>query len=475
LSIQFTGMKKIFCGCLFYFPFIVFAQSLGQRLTTAVDQLQSDEQFKHAAIAAYVLEAKTGKVVFDKNAEMGMVPASCQKLFTSVAAFSMLGKDYRFKTEIGYDGVIKNGVLDGHLIIKGYGDPSLGSSRFSMYDHFYTLDLFNSIPLAGIKEIKGMVYADDGAFEFQTIPAGWVWEDIGNYYGAGVAALNWNENSYTLPLRSGKNIGDTVLMISQSGIQHASLLNNLTSAKAGSGDNSIIYLPPHSDEGSIEGTIPINENRFVIKGSIPDPTGNFLDQLKIYLDYHKIRYDKSLFNSYYKGKMYTDTLAYHFKKIYTQYSPSFDSINYWFLKKSVNLYGEALVKAMAYEKDKLGSTAKGIGIIKDFWSKNGIEKSALHIIDGSGLSPANRVTTKALVTILQYAQRQSWFSSFYTALPEMNGIKMKDGYIGGVRAYAGYVNAGNGAVYIFSFVVNNFDGSPATAREKIWRIFDLLK
>jgi D-alanyl-D-alanine carboxypeptidase len=58
---------------LFYFPFIVFAQSLGQRLTTAVDQLQSDEQFKHAAIAAYVVEAKTGKIGFDKNAEMGIV------------------------------------------------------------------------------------------------------------------------------------------------------------------------------------------------------------------------------------------------------------------------------------------------------------------------------------------------------------------------------------------------------------------
>ena len=44
------------------------------------------------------------------------------------------------------------------------------------------------------------------------------------------------------------------------------------------------------------------------------------------------------------------------KKISIQMSPSLDSINYWFLKKSINLYGEALVKTLGYEKEKEGST-----------------------------------------------------------------------------------------------------------------------
>ena len=93
---------------------------------------------------------------------------------------------------------------------------------------------------------------------------------------------------------------------------------------------------------------------------------------------------------------------YHFdgkmeKPIFTFNSPTFDSINYWFLKKSVNLYGEAFVKTIAYEKTGVGSTDTGVAIIKNFWDKNGIERSSLNIIDGSGLSPANRVTTNALV------------------------------------------------------------------------------
>ena len=95
--------------------------------------------------------------------------------------------------------------------------------------------------------------------------------------------------------------------------------------------------------------------------------------------------------------------------------------------------------------------------------------------DGSGLSPSNRVTTKALVTVLQFAKQQKWFPSFYNALPEMNGIKMKDGYIGGVRSYTGYIKSKNGTEYTFAFIANNFDGSPATVREKMWQVLNILK
>ena len=135
-----------------------------------------------------------------------------------------------------------------------------------------------------------------------------------------------------------------------------------------------------------------------------------------------------------------------------------------------------MVKTIAYEKIKFGSTDSGVAVIKNFWKQKGIEPAALHIIDGSGLSPANRVTTHALVTVMQYArQQQQWFASFYNALPEINGIKMKDGYINGVRSYTGYIKNKTGNEYTFSFIVNNFDGSPGTVREKMWKVLDNLK
>ena len=79
------------------------------------------------------------------------------------------------------------------------------------------------------------------------------------------------------------------------------------------------------------------------------------------------------------------------------------------------------------------------------------------------------------MTVMQFAKSRPWFDSFFHALPEMNGIKMKDGYIGGVRSYTGYIRSKNGNEFIFSFIVNNFDGNPGTVREKMWKVLDILK
>jgi D-alanyl-D-alanine carboxypeptidase/D-alanyl-D-alanine-endopeptidase (penicillin-binding protein 4) len=244
----------------------------------------------------------------------------------------------------------------------------------------------------------------------------------------------------------------------------------LTSAEKGSGDNAYIYLAPDTEAGFVRGTIPVGEDSFVISGSMPD--GGKLLATTVY-------------NTITGGKAYPDNLVSYLKAkakwdkpetiFYTYTSPPLDSINYWFLKKSINLYGEALVKTIGFEKEKNGSTDAGVKVIKDFWKNKGIERSALKVVDGSGLSPANRVTTYALVTVMQYAKQQPWFSSFYFDLPDINGIKMKDGYINGVRSYTGYIKSKGGIEYTFSFIVNNFDGSASAVREKMWKVLDILK
>ena len=98
--------------------------------------------------------------------------------------------------------------------------------------------------------------------------------------------------------------------------------------------------------------------------------------------------------------------------IYIHYSPTLDSIIYWFNKKSVNLYGEALIKTFAYEKKGFGSTDSGVAIVKKFWKEKGLDEDELNIVDGSGLSPLNRVTTHAQVEILKYAKNQRLVSLF---------------------------------------------------------------
>ncbi len=451
-----------------------FGQSITEQLNAALKKLQGDEQFKHAILSIYVAESKTGKVIVDKNAQVGLAPASCQKVVTSVSAFELLGKEYQYKTEIGYDGELKEMNLKGNLYAIGYGDPTLGSWRWEKTSEAIVLNNFKEVISKKINKIEGNIFGYDRKWESNFTPKGWIWEDIGNYYGAGAAALNWRENQYDVYLKAGEKIGDKVTINKIIPIPEATgLISEVITAAKGSGDNAYIFLPPYSNYGFVRGTIPLGENNFKISGSIPDPGGQMINELAKAITKPN---DEILFIGSYNGiEVEKKDLPVKPVIFFTQYSPPLDSINYWFLKKSINLYGEALVKTIAYEKLKFGSTDSGIAIIKNFWSKNGIEKSALNVIDGSGLSPANRVTTNALVTVMQYARQQKWFASFYYALPEMNGIKMKDGYINGVRSYTGYIKSKDGSEYTFSFIVNNFDGNPGTVREKMWKLLDILK
>lgn len=471
-------MKTTLLGISLLLTFFSYGQDIASQINTALQKLEADAQFKHAIISMYVVDGKTGKVIADKNAQIGLAPASCQKVVTSASAFELLGKDYQYKTEIGFDGLIKDGLLKGDLIIVGYGDPTFGSERYAKYQHFYNIELLEKLRSYPVKAIAGKLFIDNSKFEYQQIPRGWIWEDIGNYYGAGSCALNWRENTYSIYLKSGNKINDSVIVLNKDSLllnYGISFINNLKTGAAGSGDNAFARLAPYQSNGSLEGTIPVNENNFAVKAAIPDPANDFIGYLTRYFNRNGILFNNNSCSSYYGQSFNRRPLKYNFNTIFTNLSPTLDSINYWFLKKSVNLYGEAFVKTIAYEKTKFGSTDTGIAIIKDFWSKRGIEKSALNIIDGSGLSPANRVTTNALVTVMQYAKQQPWFSSFYYDLPEINGIKMKDGYINGVRSYTGYIKSKNGNEYTFSFIVNNFDGNPGAVREKMWTILDLLK
>jgi D-alanyl-D-alanine carboxypeptidase/D-alanyl-D-alanine-endopeptidase (penicillin-binding protein 4) len=176
-----------------------------------------------------------------------------------------------------------------------------------------------------------------------------------------------------------------------------------------------------------------------------------------------------------QAKVYPKMPVEKYTVFHTINSPPLDSLIYWFNRKSINLYGEAFVKTLAYKTKGIGATETGVEIIKDFWQKEGIPKSELNIVDGSGLSPLNRVTTHAQVKVLQHAKKQAWFPGFYAALPVFNGMKIKSGTISGVKGFCGYHRAKDDKEYIFSFLINNYNGASATMVQKMYKVLDTLK
>lgn len=447
----------------------LIAQSVASKIQQAFSAFEKDPQLTHAIASLYVIDAKTGAVVFEKNANYGLAPASTQKTFTSTAALELLGQDYRYKTEIGYDGKIEQGTLHGNFYLKGSGDPTLGSWRWKSTDPDSTVALFiRKMMATGIKKVDGYFVMDASQFDTKDIPGGWIWDDIGNYYGAGASAFNWKENQYDIDLKPGDRIGDSVkiLIPGNNDVPGIVFRNELSTAAKGTGDNAYIY--PSLDDGPsvIRGTTP-QSTPMTISGAITNPDVIF----PALVDLGFINRQKELFVSPVKpGRMPASV-----KPFFTYTSPALDSIVYWFLQKSINLYGECLLRTICAEQQGLGRTDSGVAILKRFWKDKGIDPDELNIYDGSGLSPLNRVTTHAEVMALKYAKTRPWFPAFYQALPEYNGMKMKSGTISDVKGYCGYHTAKDGKEYIFSILVNNYSGTTSGVVGKMFKVLDMLK
>lgn len=268
---MYNRMKKVFCWLVFSVVVMgANAQSVSSRLSSAFSSFENDPQLKSGIASISVIDGASGSVVFQKNARIGLAPASTQKIITAATAYELLGKDFRFQTKFGYYGAIKEGTLTGGLYIRPSGDPTLGSWRWPVTTETAVMKrIAAAVVKTGITSFNEFIQ-DKSGWESEAIPGGWIWDDIGNYYGAGAGALNWRENQYDLVLKSGRNIGDPVSIVgTKPKLYGVDFVSNVTSAAKGTGDNSYIYFPVIGQAAVVRGTIPANEDRFTISGAMP--------------------------------------------------------------------------------------------------------------------------------------------------------------------------------------------------------------
>src|SRR5690606_38103976 len=129
---MFTSMKN-FCTIIIIvlsIQSVAFAQTLAEKITTAFENLEKSDDLKYGIASLTVLNSNTGEVLYTKNEKQGMARASTLKTITTATAYSVLGSNFKYETDLLYNGEIKDGVLNGNLIIKGTGDPTLGSDNF---------------------------------------------------------------------------------------------------------------------------------------------------------------------------------------------------------------------------------------------------------------------------------------------------------------------------------------------------------
>lgn len=458
----------------------VQAQGVKAKVQTAFDAFSKNPSLKNGMASLTVINSKTGEIVFDSNNQIGMPTASTLKVITSITALDLLSADFTFNTELFYTGQIDSlGTLHGNIIIEGKGDPTLGSDRYPDTKPEVILAKWSeAIKKLGIKKINGKIIADDIFFNGYDVPGTWMWTDIGNYYGAGFSALNWKENKLGInftPSSPGKPA--TLQPVQKAPFYH--LINEVKTGANGSGDNVYAYSAPYSTQVYLRGTYGANLKK-TIEISVPDPALDLAYSLSDVLGRDSIFVADSL-NRVTTGKRLTDMdsasiLDEKRNSILLIKSPRLGEIVHWFNQKSINLYGESLLKLIGVVSAMEYDTEKSATLVSKYWqNKLSIDPSAMNTFDGSGLSPQNRVTTLAMSKIMQYAKGRPWYDEFLKSLPTINNTTMKSGTIGGVLGYTGYQKSSDGQEYTFTLLVNNYQGPAGQMRQRMFKLLDVLK
>ena len=434
--------------------------------TNSADHFFAAGNLKTASYSIYAIDAKSG-VTICETTQKSLSTASVMKLLTTACALEKLGPDYTFATSLYFTGTIdkQSGTLTGNLILKGGGDPAFCSAYFiEHYNHCFD-SWISQLKTFGIKKINGRLSLDLTSLAMATIPGGWVWEDIGNYYGTGVSSLSYKDNQYEIHLASPKATGMKTEISSLNPEIPGLKLENLVCSSPISGDHTLVFGAPGSYSQRIEGTIPAGQTDFVVKAAMPDPplvaAQEFLKKLK----------EAGIEVT---GQITKTSEEDHAPRILvgTQLSPPRREVIVPLNKESLNLYAEHLLCEIGRKNSGEASTGKGIEVLQQYLEENGIDTQGFFPADGSGLSRSNALTAKTMVETLKRMYDGKYRTLFFASLPiagvdgtlknafkgtplEKN-VVAKTGSMARVRSIAGMLTTRNKKTILFAILINNF-------------------
>jgi serine-type D-Ala-D-Ala carboxypeptidase/endopeptidase (penicillin-binding protein 4) len=438
-----------------------------------INALLTDTALQHAFVAFTARNLTDSSDIINFNGNKSLVPASIQKVITTGVALETLDTTFQFKTRIGYLGDIdKNGILNGDIYIYGSGDPTIGSIYFNKKKNQYDFiaQWAKAIRNFGIKSVNGKLIIDISHFEDWPVVSTWTYEDLGNYYGAGIYGVTLLDNLSELHFSSPAKIGEpTTFKYAFPPIPNMNLENQVVAGKGG--DNAYVFQTPSSDHMIVRGDIPAGKNDFVVKACIPNPPKMMADLLSKMLDSIGVKQSQMPAIVNQSNKTIDNR---NFVEIESYVSEKLPKIIAQTNFNSVNLFAETLLKEIGSCTKGNGGTKEGLVSLFEFCHARGIKFPGVELVDGSGLSRFDLITTNFMVDFLTYYKMRSpYFTQLFNTLPtsgrdgtmetfDKHGIlagkvHAKTGSMTKVKNLAGYLQTRSGKLIAFTFMANNYD------------------
>lgn len=433
-----------------------------------LDEILRDHRLDGAQAAVVVREASSGEVLYARNARQRMLPGSNEKLLTAFAALEALGPGYRFGTSAFTDGIDADGRVQGHLYLKGAGDPTMLETGYEA--------LAAKVAVAGVRVVEGGLVADDTWFDEVRLGHDWAWDDEPYAYAAPVSALtvapddDYDVSSVMVEVSPGGAPGEPARVGVLPRTDAVTVVNRAITAAAGSSQDLAVERAHGSSTIVVAGSVPQGAEPVRTPVSVWDPTAYAASVFLRALEEHGVSVN---------GPLSVGATSAGATELARVESPPLAEILVPMLKLSNNQQAEILVKTIGRRMRGAGSWEAGLQGASDVLPAVGLETTDLRSRDGSGLSRQSLVSPMQLTTLLLAARARSWYPVWYGALPvageadrltggtlrsRMKGtaaagnVHAKTGTLTSVSALTGYVTGTGGAALVFSIMLNGYLG-----------------
>jgi N-acyl-D-amino-acid deacylase len=444
------------------------SQSAGT-LAERIQAVMRRAEFAHSSFGIEFYSLDRGKVLYQFNADKLMVPGSTTKLLSEGAVLQSFGGDYRFHTRVYRTGPVKKGTLDGDVVVVASGDPNLsgriqpdGTLAYEHMDHSYggpdsqgigdpllvIKELAQQIAGKGIRRVKGNVLVDvslfpEGAHELGT--------------GVVISPIVINDNVVDAIVSAGDKEGDPVKLQVSPKTTYVEIINQATTAKAGSTSTLNYAAEKLNADGTrsvtLTGTFPLGNRSEMASYAVPEPSRFAATTLAEALNTEGI-----------KVTILPRSETPDFKALATNYqpenliaehvSPPLREDVKITLKLSQNLHASMepyLLGALVAHRNKDIEQA-GFDLEHDFLKKAHLDLAAASQSDGAGGNAY--FSADFMVRYLIFMSRQEDFEDFHRGLP----ILGRDGTLWHIQVAspaAGHVEAKTGTYDVYDALNKN--------------------
>lgn len=415
----------------------------------------------NASVGIILLEAESGKVLYEQRAFEPFPPASTTKLFTTAAALLTLGPEYQYETVLKIEkNALKNNSIRGNLYVQLSGDPSLTEEDLK--------NLLSTLKTKNITKIQGDIVIEANRFQPPFYAMGWPYHSLPWYFAQPVTAAIINQNTVKVTIDSNKKLGEKA-SVALAPLETTPLKINqnvtiVTERMAETECQLEVQMDP-KNKLSISGCWPIRPTPDILKLALANPVLLIEEKIKEALKAEKIAFF---------GKVQSAITPAEAEILVVHRSLPLHTLIKPLLQDSNNLYAESLLKTMGVKQFQTGTFQAGVRAVAAVLTKpTGIDFSQLKLFDGSGLSTYNLISPHQIGQLLFAMHHDKKVGQFFKeALPiaselgtlkgrlgtsEVAGqIRAKTGSLAHASALGGYLKTRNQKELIFVIMVDHF-------------------